>query len=126
VIGEYCKVTGGLARKSKALSGNKQNLAAELATLGCLMNTLGSKYLHAKDWLHSGCCLGAIRMTANLIDRAISLNWKTLELFCYEEQTPFFITMWGMSFFNLSSQTQGAAYHSVSVAYMPVFMVSAP
>ena len=32
-----------------SLKGNKQNLARELATLGCLMTTQGSKYLHAKD-----------------------------------------------------------------------------
>ena len=44
---EYCKVTGGLLSKGKALSGNKQNLAGELCVvpgefsdLQCLMNTL--------------------------------------------------------------------------------------
>ena len=47
VAGEYCKVTGGLLWKSKALSGNKQNLvgefcvvAGELSDPRCPMNTL--------------------------------------------------------------------------------------
>jgi len=31
VAGEYCKVTGGLLWKGKALSGNKQNLAVEFS-----------------------------------------------------------------------------------------------
>ena len=53
VAGEYCKVTGGLLWKGKALSGNKQNLARELCVvagefsdLRCLMNTL---WLHTAD-----------------------------------------------------------------------------
>ena len=33
VAGEYCKVTGRLLWKDKALSGNKQNLARELSDL---------------------------------------------------------------------------------------------
>ena len=47
VAGEYCKVTGGLLWKGKALSGNKQNLGGELCVvveelsdLRCLTNTL--------------------------------------------------------------------------------------
>ena len=47
VTGDYCKVTGGLLWKGKALSGNKQNLAGEFCVvagefsdLRCLMNTL--------------------------------------------------------------------------------------
>jgi len=47
VPGEYCKVTGGLLWKGKALSGDKQNLArefcvleGEFSDLQFLMNTL--------------------------------------------------------------------------------------
>ena len=55
VVGEYCKITGGLLWKGRTPSGNKKNVVEEFSDLRCLMNTLIANWSTSCELVFSTC-----------------------------------------------------------------------